>query len=47
MIRYIENINISFRYWYIVSSKKYRIFWYVTIFYARSLYFYYCIAKQK
>jgi len=49
MIRYIENIDVSF----LISicrivayrRKKCRIFQYIAIFYARSLYFYYCITK--
>jgi len=49
MIRHIENIDISFSIsiYRIVSygQKKYQIFWYITKFYARSLYFYYCITK--
>jgi len=59
MIRYIENIDISFSIsiYRIVSyrRKKYRIFRYIVvsfiyrdvfdIYYAKSLYFYYCITK--
>jgi len=49
MIRYIENISISFSMsiYRILSyrQKTHWIFWYIAIFYARSLYFYYCITK--
>jgi len=50
MIRYIENIDILFSiycdilYIYIYFYIS-RYFWYIAIFYAKSLYFHHCITK--